>query len=204
VNTGGGQARHGGTAARRTRGKPDGGGCWPRRTDHGHDRLQGQRPRTAERHAGALPVALLATAKRPTSDLYEESEAGPPLGAPLARVCMESRVAVAVCNATSWLPNDSEIAGEPDRRIFASLRGWPSSPYQAQISPFGAASGPSAAGGVVRHPAVSPFAIMGPDRPATGSGRGTCGLSWPGRADVTGTSDGGHGRESRFAAMLDL
>ena len=52
--------------------------------------------------------------------------------------------------------------------------------------------------------AVSPFAIMGRDRPATGSRRGTCGLSWPGRADVTGTGDGGHGRESRFAAMLDL
>jgi hypothetical protein len=52
--------------------------------------------------------------------------------------------------------------------------------------------------------AVSPFAILGCDRPATGSGRGTCGLSWPGRADVTGTGDGGHGRESWFAAMLDL
>jgi hypothetical protein len=39
---------------------------------------------------------------------------------------------------------------------------------------------------------------------ATGSRRGTCGLSWPARADVTGTGDGGHGRESRFAAMLDL
>src|ERR1022692_4795772 len=25
------------------------------------------------------------------------------------------------------------------------------------------------------------------------SRRGTCGLSWPGRADVTGTVDGGHG-----------
>ena len=37
-----------------------------------------------------------------------------------------------------------------------------------------------------------------------GSRRGTCGLSWPARADVTGTGDGGHGRESRFAAMLDL
>jgi hypothetical protein len=36
------------------------------------------------------------------------------------------------------------------------------------------------------------------------SRRGTCGLSWPGRADVTGTGDGGHGRESWFAAMLDL
>jgi hypothetical protein len=48
-------------------------------------------------------------------------------------------------------------------------------------------------------------------RPGTGgrrfdpaSGRGTCGLSWPARADVTGTGDGGHGRESWFAAMLDL
>ena len=51
---------------------------------------------------------------------------------------------------------------------------------------------------------VSAVAIMGRDRPATGSRRGTCGLSWPGRADVTGTGDGGHGRESRFAAMLDL
>ena len=40
--------------------------------------------------------------------------------------------------------------------------------------------------------------------PARGSRRGTCDLSWPGRADVTGTGDGGHGRESRFAAMLDL
>jgi hypothetical protein len=40
--------------------------------------------------------------------------------------------------------------------------------------------------------------------PATGSRRGTCGLSWPGRADVTGTGDGGHGRESWFAVMLDL
>src|ERR1022692_4078918 len=33
------------------------------------------------------------------------------------------------------------------------------------------------------------------------SRRGTCGLSWPGRADVTGTGDGGHGRESWFAAV---
>jgi hypothetical protein len=39
-----------------------------------------------------------------------------------------------------------------DRRIFTSLRGRPSSPYQAQISPFGAASALSATGGVVRHP----------------------------------------------------
>ena len=52
--------------------------------------------------------------------------------------------------------------------------------------------------------AVSLFAIMGRDRPATGSRRGTCGLSWPGRADVTGTGDGWHGRESWFAVMLDL
>jgi hypothetical protein len=52
--------------------------------------------------------------------------------------------------------------------------------------------------------AVSPVAIMGRDGPAKGSRRGTCGLSWPGRADVTGTGDGGHGRESRFAVMLDL
>jgi hypothetical protein len=37
-----------------------------------------------------------------------------------------------------------------------------------------------------------------------GSRRGTCDLSWPGRADVTGTGDGEHGRESRFAVMLDL
>ena len=36
------------------------------------------------------------------------------------------------------------------------------------------------------------------------SGRGTCGLSWPDRADVTGTGDGRHGREPWFAAMLDL
>jgi hypothetical protein len=36
------------------------------------------------------------------------------------------------------------------------------------------------------------------------SSRGTCGLSWPGCADVTGTGDGGHGRESWVAAMLDL
>jgi hypothetical protein len=43
--------------------------------------------------------------------------------------------------------------------------------------------------------------------PAVRSGiqaRGTCGLSWPGRVDVTGTGDGGHGRESWFAVMLDL
>jgi len=40
--------------------------------------------------------------------------------------------------------------------------------------------------------------------PASRSRRGTCGLSWPGRADVTGTGDGRHGREFRFAAMLDL
>jgi hypothetical protein len=40
--------------------------------------------------------------------------------------------------------------------------------------------------------------------PARGSRRGTCDLSWPARADVTGTGDGRHGRESRFAAMLDL
>jgi hypothetical protein len=40
--------------------------------------------------------------------------------------------------------------------------------------------------------------------PARASRRGTCDLSWPGRADVTGTGDGGHGRESWFAAMLDL
>jgi hypothetical protein len=40
--------------------------------------------------------------------------------------------------------------------------------------------------------------------PARASRRGTCDLSWPGRADVTGTGDGRHGRESRFAAMLDL
>jgi TnpA family transposase len=40
--------------------------------------------------------------------------------------------------------------------------------------------------------------------PARGSRRGTCGLSWPARADVTRTGDGGHGRESWFAAMLDL
>ena len=52
--------------------------------------------------------------------------------------------------------------------------------------------------------AVSPFTIMGRDRPATGSRRGTCGLSWPGRVDVTGTGDGRHGRESWFAVMLDL
>ena len=37
-------------------------------------------------------------------------------------------------------------------RIFTSLRGRPSSPYQAQISPFGAASPLSATGGVVRYP----------------------------------------------------
>ena len=37
-----------------------------------------------------------------------------------------------------------------------------------------------------------------------GSRRGTCDLSWPARADLTGTGDGRHGRESRFAAMLDL
>ena len=40
--------------------------------------------------------------------------------------------------------------------------------------------------------------------PARASRRGTCDLSWPARADVTGTGDGRHGRESRFAAMLDL
>ncbi len=92
-----------------------------------------------------------------------------------------------------------------ERRIFTSLRGRPSSPYQAQISPFGA--GLSA----IRYrrsraalAAVSPDAIMGRGRPATGSRRGTCGLSWPARADVTGTGDGRHGRESWFAAMLDL
>jgi hypothetical protein len=37
-----------------------------------------------------------------------------------------------------------------------------------------------------------------------GSRRGTCGLSWPGWADVTRTGDGEHGGESWFAAMLDL
>ena len=55
--------------------------------------------------------------------------------------------------------------------------------------------------------------VMAPARRAAGnrgrrfdpaSRRGTCGLSWPARADVTGTGDGGHGRESWFAAMLDL
>ena len=55
--------------------------------------------------------------------------------------------------------------------------------------------------------------VMAPLRGAAGnrdrrfdpaSGRGTCGLSWPGRADVTGTGDGVHGRGSWFAAMLDL
>jgi hypothetical protein len=40
--------------------------------------------------------------------------------------------------------------------------------------------------------------------PARASRRGTCDLSWPARADVTGTGDGRHGRESRSAAMLDL
>ena len=49
-----------------------------------------------------------------------------------------------------------------------------------------------------------PGGVMGPGRPASGSRRGTCGLSWPGRVDVTGTGDGGHGRESWFAVMLDL
>jgi hypothetical protein len=51
---------------------------------------------------------------------------------------------------------------------------------------------------------VSPVPIMGRDGPARGSRRGTCDLSWPARADVTGTGDGGHGRESWFAVMLDL
>ena len=37
-------------------------------------------------------------------------------------------------------------------RIFTSLRGRPSSPYRAQIGPFGAASPLSATSGVVRHP----------------------------------------------------
>ena len=43
---------------------------------------------------------------------------------------------------------------------------------------------------------LSPFAVMGRGCPASGSRRGTCGLSWPSRADVIGTSDGAHGGES--------
>src|ERR1039457_3631967 len=63
----------------------------------------------------------------------------------------------------------------------------------------------SATGGFVRHPPrLLPARTWGRGRPGRRSMRGTCGLSWPARADVTGTGDGGHGRESWFAVMLDL
>jgi hypothetical protein len=88
---------------------------------------------------------------------------------------------------------------------FASLRGWPSSPCQAQISPFGGGlSGIRYRRSPAAPPGFLPSRSWDATVPLRGSRRGTCGLSWPGRADVTGTGDGRHGRESWFAAMLDL
>ncbi len=77
---------------------------------------------------------------------------------------------------------------------------WPNGSHISAASPS-SSPGSDACHHRARKPATIPqptilVVLATRDRPASGSGRGTCGLSWAGRADVIGTGDGAHGRES--------